>query len=88
MTGFMGMGMAQMQGANLMETIQPNGEGAPQFNTPVGPESGSLFASNPGTNTSSEENKKTTDEMKPKFCSNCGTPVNGKFCSNCGKPTE
>ena len=53
--------------------------------------------SNPFTNTEnsridlSEQEQSTTpvetnsiSEAKPKFCTNCGTPVTGNFCSNCG----
>lgn len=30
-------------------------------------------------------NPYTNQEVKPKYCSNCGTPIIGKYCSNCGK---
>lgn len=29
----------------------------------------------------------SSQKPKPKFCSNCGSPVSGgKFCTNCGSP--
>ncbi len=90
MMGFMGMNMAQMQGANIISAINQNtSSSAPQFQQQNQPEPGTLFKKedhenkkNNLNNSENIENEKT--DTKPKFCSNCGNPVNGKFCSNCG----
>lgn len=97
MMGFMGMGMAQNQGANVIGAVNQNlannqGAYAPETHTP---EPGTLFQreqtpvenAEPKEEVSNEvpvENNEEVPTNLPKFCSNCGTPVTGKFCGNCG----
>ncbi|MBQ4634132.1 MAG: SPFH domain-containing protein [Bacilli bacterium] len=94
MTGFMGMGMAQGQGANVIGAVnQANNLGSytPQTNMP---EPGTIFKEDKENNNTVVENNeiKIEDPKKeennignvPKFCFNCGTPAVGKFCGNCG----
>lgn len=80
MMGFMGMGMSQMQGNNMMGAVsgiqQPSSE--PQ-QTPQ-PEPGSIFSNTSRTN--------STEQPPGVTCSKCGNEVSGKFCTNCGTAVE
>ena len=97
MMGFMGMGMAQGQGASVIGAVNQNlannpmGAYAPQTNSP---EPGTLFQRNNNPETGSQSitpdsvdepmaNPEPTVNHEP----NQETPVNiPKFCSNCGTP--
>ena len=99
MMGFMGMGMAQAQGASVIGAVNqnlannPTGAYAPQTNSP---EPGTLFerssapAEEPKVETPAETPVEPQAETEaptegPKFCPNCGTATNGaNFCGNCG----
>ena len=100
MMGFMGMGMAQQQGASVIGAVNQNlannntGAYAPNTNTP---EPGTLFGAAPTGPAPEPTHPDSVDEPManpepateaptnvPKFCSNCGTPVTGRFCGNCG----
>ena len=82
MTGFMGMGMSQMQGANVMGAINgmPQGNsGDNSMNNQQAPMPGSIFGVNMAGNTQAP-----VQNNDLKTCTNCGKPVSGKFCSECG----
>ena len=76
MMGFMGMGLANQTGANMINAVNQNlnnaqttAQATPQATTQV---AGAV----------------QTDANAPKFCSNCGAKLTGKFCSNCGKEAK
>ena len=76
MMGFMGMGLANQTGANMINAVNQNlnnaqttAQATPQATTQV---AGAV----------------QTDTDAPKFCSNCGAKLTGKFCSNCGKEAK
>ena len=76
MMGFMGMGLANQTGANMINAVNQNlnnaqttAQATPQATTQV---AGAV----------------QTDTNAPKFCSNCGAKLTGKFCSNCGKEAK
>ena len=77
MMGFMGMGMSQMQGNNMMGAVAGMPQQPTEPQQPVGPQPGSIFVDEFPSNQSDVTN-----------CSKCGQPVNGKFCTNCGTPIE
>lgn len=83
MMGFMGMGMAQANGNNMMGAFsnmpQQNGNAA-QPEQPTGPQPGSVFQK--------EETTESTEESSQagKFCPNCGNKQeSGNFCTQCGQ---
>lgn len=86
MAGFMGMGMAQGQGATIIGAVnQANNNTSYKPDTNM-PEPGTLFGNNEAKveETKTEETNNDTPVNIPKFCSNCGTKAVGRFCGNCG----
>lgn len=84
MMGFAGMNMAASNAGSMINAVN---SATPSESTPKEtgmPESGTIFASNNETPKETTTPETTTETPKPKFCTNCGTPVTGKFCSNCG----
>ena len=91
MMGFMGMGMAQNQGATVIGAVNQgnnNTSYSPETNMP---EPGTIFnkeekvEEEPVAEPKVETEQPTETPVNvPKFCPNCGTPVVGKFCGNCG----
>ena len=82
MTGFMGMGMASGAAGNLSGLYQmgaQQGQPAQPAQAPVQPQTApdTIYGAEPKTDTSAPT---------PKFCSQCGTPLQpgAKFCSQCG----
>lgn len=100
MMGFMGMGMGQMQGTNMMNAVQgfQNTAAPVEPNGPVAPQPGTVFGGtqqtvNAETKTEEVAPAKTTEvttatetqETPKSGCSNCGNVnATGKFCSECG----
>lgn len=81
MMGFMGMGIAQSQGANIMGTINQNISNNQMTGQPQSPEPGTLFNNNTQAETSS-----STAPNHQKFCPNCGAEdKDTNFCTNCGQ---
>lgn len=96
--GFMGLGMMNMttggmiggvsnapfvnqSGQSPMPTIDPYQQQPASVTSPM-ESTNSVGGSTDGQQ---EDALKATSEVaKPKFCSNCGNPVDGNFCSNCG----
>ena len=76
MMGFMGMGLANQTGANMINAVNQNLNNA-QTTSQATPQATTQVA---GT--------VQTDTNAPKFCSNCGAKLTGKFCSNCGKEAK
>lgn len=79
MMGFMGMGMSQMQGNSMLNTVSNM-----QSETPVTPSAEGAMEN--ATVVAAQVSGDT--EVKPKFCTNCGKPVSGKFCGECGTKVE
>ena len=82
MAGFMGMGMSQMQGMNMMGAVNGMPQGnvnSAELNQQQAPMPGSIFG-----NTTQVNNQSNVQTNNAKTCVNCGQPVNGKFCSECG----
>jgi len=82
MAGFMGMGMSQMQGMNMMGAINGMPQGnvnGTDLNQQQAPMPGSIFGNNTQVN-----NQNNVPTNGAKTCANCGQPVSGKFCSECG----
>jgi len=79
MTGFMGMGMAANAGSNLSGLYQM---GAGQQQAAPSPAPQQTFQQD----ADSAEPAAETDRPAPKFCSQCGSPLQPgvKFCSQCG----
>ena len=97
MAGFMGMGMSQMQGVNMMGAINNMPQGNVNNSAPIDnsqtPTPGSIFnnpfGEQPGaTQTSApvENNvvEPSVSNASTKTCPKCGMPVEGNFCGNCG----
>lgn len=89
MMGFMGMGMGQMQGANMMGAIQgfQNQASPVQPNGPVVPQPGTVFGatSQQPVNETSTEIPSVKENESKSGCPNCGNlNATGKFCSECG----
>lgn len=89
MMGFAGMNMASGAASNIMNTVNQNTNDLPAFSGTNQPEPGTIFQKSEGpdetTNEVKEEVEAPTEEIKAKFCSNCGAPVTGNFCSECGQ---
>ena len=101
MMGFMGMGMAGMQGANMMNGINQQMGYPPQGGYPGAPQgmAGAAPAAPAGWTCSCGQSGNTG-----KFCGACGKPKEepkagwtcscghagntGKFCAECGKPQQ
>ena len=83
MMGFMGMGMANQAGANMINAVNQNMQAQ---NT------ASQIQQAPAQTTTQAQTvvgaAQTNGAATPKFCSNCGSPLTGKFCSNCGKEAK
>lgn len=83
MMGFMGMGMANQAGANMINAVNQNMQAQ---NT------ASQMQQAPAQTTTQAQTvvgaAQTNGAATPKFCSNCGSPLTGKFCSNCGKEAK
>lgn len=100
MTGFMGMGMAGAQGANMMNAINqqmaypPQGgyvphQGYPQQPAPQAPAAGwtcACGAVNQGKFCSECGQPKLEPKAEGTWTCSCGTVNQGKFCSECGQP--
>ena len=79
MMGFMGMGMGQMTGTNMMSSVSGMPSGTPMPEQPTGPMPGTIF----GGVTQSTNN--TESVAATNQCPKCGNAnANGKFCSQCG----
>ena len=99
MMGFMGMGMAGMQGANMMNGINQQMGYPPQGGYPGAPQGMAVGAAPAGWTCSCGQSGNTG-----KFCGACGKPKEepkagwtcscghagntGKFCAECGKPQQ
>ena len=83
MMGFMGMGMANQAGANMINAVNQNMQAQ---NT------ASQIQQAPAQTTTQAQTvvgaAQTNGAATPKFCSNCGSPLTGTFCSNCGKEAK
>lgn len=87
--GFVGVGMMNMASGGMVggavnapfknQTSNQNFEALDPYQQSTAQQSGAQSESNSAT---------TQQEVKPKFCSNCGNPVTGNFCSNCGTKVE
>lgn len=81
---FMGMGMGNAFG----QTMQNMGNTNPGYTTGYANEQNNQQNNNQASsNTESTDDGNNANKTKPKFCSECGTKLNGteKFCPNCGK---
>lgn len=102
MTGFMGMGFAQNTGATAMGVANQSAAQAQSFASEA-PQAGTLFAtqtpvqpvqpeqaSQPVVEQTPEQpvQEAQTEEVKVRFCSNCGARVTGNFCTECGTKAE
>ena len=84
MIGFMGMNMAAGAAGSMMNAAN-QGSDVPGYNPGNQmPESGTLFGSEKKEEVVEENSNEEVPVSAHKFCSNCGSPVDGKFCSNCG----
>ena len=79
MMGFMGMGMAQAQGNNMLGAVaNMNGEAASE--SPVETE-----MPKPGSILGATEAPKADAPTAMAFCPDCGAKKIGKFCTQCGR---
>ncbi len=88
-TGFVGVGMMNMASGGMVggAVNAPFQNAAPnQTFQAVDPYQQQPAAVN--TEASPSVEAPENQEVKPKFCSNCGNPVTGNFCSNCGTKVE
>ena len=79
MMGFMGMGMAQAQGNNMLGAVA-NMNGGAASESPVEtemPKPGSIFGAT--------EAPKAEEPTAMAFCPDCGAKKVGKFCTQCGR---
>ena len=89
MAGFVGMGMANQAGVNMMGSINTNNSSV-NNNTNEMPEPGTIFGKKEEkTDNEPVENKEESSILEEKaaikFCPNCGNKVGGtNFCTNCG----
>ena len=81
MMGFMGMGLANQTGANMINAVNQNMQNTQMANQ------NTVQAQNTVPNQTVGA-VSTPDTQTPKFCSNCGAKLTGKFCSNCGKEAK
>lgn len=86
MMGFMGMGLAQQQGVNMMGAVAGMpGQNMQQPQPMAEPVSQPEVSEQPVSEPIAEpvvEQPQVTETKK--FCTNCGTPAVGLFCGNCG----
>ena len=83
MMGFMGMGMANQAGANMINAVNQNMQAQNAASQ--------IQQATAQTTTQAQTvvgAAQTNGAATPKFCSNCGSPLTGKFCSNCGKEAK
>ena len=95
MMGFMGMGFAQQQGANVLNSVgNMQGAPAPAPEAPAAPAPGTVFgAVTPAAPVEAPAPVETPAEpapaaSAPAFCPDCGAPKVGKFCTQCGKKLD
>ena len=81
MMGFMGMGMAGMQGANMMNGINQQMGYPPQGGYPGGPQ-----GYPPQGGYASAPQQPAPQAPAAGWTCACGTVNQGKFCGNCGQP--
>ncbi len=80
MMGFMGMGLANQTGANMINAVNQNMQNAQMTNQNINQTQNQVPTQSVAA--------VTQDDQAPKFCSNCGAKLTGKFCSNCGKEAK
>ena len=84
MMGFMGMGMAGMQGANMMNGINQQMGYPPQGGYPGGPQGG--YPGQGGPMAGGAPQAPQAAAAAEGWTCACGAVNKGKFCSECGQP--